>query len=235
MSRILIVHLVMEEPIDSVKGSYPIRTDEMYLEHLCSKAKYYRCFIDRTFNWHPHYLLNFISTTSNNNVIPYLQYHGPLLINGIESTKYCYNIENGQNMFARLKYAYYDSRNGRHLSRCGKSVIDRSLAREKDIKKASQKLKEWDNPPIQEIQSLFQYILSINACFYIFFEKLDVEAIIPNSRCYFEHAINQKEERTYKSKNAQMLLLDLFKPRNINWTTSTQGILYKTLFKIEPD
>ena len=208
MSAISLVHLIMDNEIDAIKGNYSMQHDFMVRTFL--KGKFEPSFIERVFNSVKFNLEPFSSIVPLDDavVVPYLQYSGMLSINNAESLKYCYNIENGDSMFRRVKYSYYDKKSGLYMSRDGKTANSSSITEYNQLLNTLTYL--LDKPPAKEIETLFDYILSLNSHFYICFSNLCGDAKIKNSRHFFESLVREREVRKYTSIDAQSALLDLF-------------------------
>jgi len=195
------------------------------IAYIATEKEIDASFINKTFNLE---LEPYGDTCSvgDNVVVPYLFYKGDLSI-GCEKERgiFCYAIENGQNMFAREKYAYFDMKNNLRLSRNGETLRFGSPSDENELtqEEYDESMKK-DPPPKDELKSLFDYILSRNKCFYIFFYRHDVEYKIKDHLRHLEKILVSKTISEYTSESAQESLIKHFAEKQ---THDDIGIAYK--------
>ncbi|MCL2362765.1 MAG: hypothetical protein FWC73_13255 [Defluviitaleaceae bacterium] len=183
---------------------------DIFMAYLVMENEIDAGFIDKTFNLQQDPYGD-ICPTGDNAVTPYLFYYGLISIGCEEkSNKYCYAIENGQNLFARLKYAYYDIRNNLYLSRNGYAINNEGPLGSALTPEEHQELFRMDTPPVDELKTLFTYILSSNQQFYIFFSYQDVDVKVKDHKQHLENILNDKELWECTSECAQARLVKLF-------------------------
>jgi len=152
-----------------------------------------------------------IFPTNDNAVVPYLHYEGLLSFDyRKERNMFCYNVNNGQNMFSRWKYAYYNHKENLYLSRNGDAIKNLEPSRPALTPEEHQELMKADSPPVDELKSLFDCILSVNQKFFIFFSYQHVEHNVINHRYHLEEILKGKPINEYKSEYAQKSLIKLF-------------------------
>ena len=169
-----------------------------------------------------------ISPINDNYALPYLLYRGQLSIGAEKNVnKLCYSVVNGDTLFFRMKYSYYDSSKGVLVSRAGEEINFRGGP------PANEQLHEqyaMDKPPVSELKSLFDHILSLNPYFYILFNEVHVDDKINDSKIYLETLLKEREIKEFNSEELQGIFIEIFNKRHFRQFNEDPN---KVTFKIK--
>ncbi len=151
------------------------------------------------------------------------------MINGeSDALKYCYMLYNGNKLFARDRYVYYDKLKKHYLSRDGETLRNTGPAGGLAPDEYISELTAADNQPVNELKTLFDYILSDNQCFFLFFSFIHIDnAADIADRKYYENLLEDKLICNFESEKAQEVLLHIFNNFDKKEAFNFRSLFYK--------